>query len=850
MLFRRTWAILGLSALAAFGAPQAAPDPLSTESYIKPSAALQKAVLAPWHLHVSATNISPDRTRFIHVQSEGPARIANLARPSMNLAGLQIDPVAERSRNATMRQNTGLLVKSFDGAKDIEIQLPKGSSPGTPEWSPDSTRIAFVNNMPDGTLLYMADPATGKSWPVGSRKLLATRVTSIEWVKKGTALVVVLVPTKRPALPGATEAPAGPLVRVSDDKPNSLRTYADLMTDSLEADTLKHFTTGQLALVDASNGAVTEIGEPKMYASIDPSPTGDWFIVNATEEPFSYLFPFSSFPSRQVIIGIDGKEVFEVSKRGLPTAADDGADSDQMDSDQMDSDDQSDEQRTGGGQRGGAGQAAPTRGEQPKRGLSWRPDGAGLSYMQKTPADDAGKQKDRLLLWKAPFAKDAADVVYETDGDLGTLLYTNDGRAFLTQSAGTETTISILELRRGATPRKVFSFKTGPNEEPVGSLVSMQNENGGTVALLTKDGKYAFLSGTKQPKDPRAEAPRPFLNRLDLESGKTEQIFMSSADAYETASILDAETTTLLINRQSPTTPNNVFVRRGDKETKLTNNIDYLPEVTQAKQERIQVTRQDGIKFWATVTRPEWMTTGHGKKSMFWFYPSEVRNQAGIDAVGRNYNRNAFRKPSASSIQLLILEGYVVVEPDCPIVGTAERPNDGYVPQLRNNLAATIDALEAADMIDRRLLAIGGHSYGAFSTANAMVNTPYFKAGIAGDGNFNRSLTPFGFQAEPRQLWEARDVYYEMSPIWMADRITGALLMYHGAWDQNVGTDPINSPRMYAALEALGKPCAMYVYPYEDHGQIAIESRLDMWARWTAWLNKWLVLPEDKKAGS
>lgn len=840
MLFRRTWSLAGLAALASLAHAQNTPDPLAVETYIKPSPALQKAVLAPWHLHVSATNISPDRTRFIHVQSEGPARIANLARPSLNIAGFQIDPVAERSRSATMRQNTGLVVKSFDGLKDVEIQLPKGSSPGTPEWSPDGSRIAFVNNLPGESVIFLADPATGKSWPLSPRRLLATRVTSLEWVNKGRSLVAVLIPAKRPALPSATEAPAGPLVRVSDDKPNSLRTYADLLTDSIESDVLKHYSTGQLALVDASTGAVTEVGEPKMYSSIDPAPSGDWFIVNATEEPFSYLVPFSSFPSRQTLIGMDGKEVAELSKRGLPAGGDNGDDSDQWDSDQIG------EQR---GPRGGAAQTGGNpRGEQPKRGLAWRPDGAGLSYMQKTQAESAEKQKDRLMLWKAPFGKDDGEVVYETEGDLGSLTYTNDGRAFLTQSAANETTISILDLKRGVAPRKVFSYKTGPNEEPVGSLVTVQNENNSSVALLTKDGRYAFLSGTKQPKDPRAEAPRPFLNKLDLNEGKTEQIFLSSADKYETASILDPETAKLLINRQSPTTPNNVFVRTESGEKKLTDNIDYLPEVTQAKQDRVQITRQDGIKFWATVTRPEWMTTGRGKKAMFWFYPSEVRNQQAIDNSGRSYNKNAFRRPSSSSIQLLILEGYVVVEPDCPIVGTAERPNDGYVPQLRNNLAATIDTLEAADLIDRRLLALGGHSYGAFSTANAMVHTPYFKAGIAGDGNFNRSLTPFGFQAEPRQLWEARDIYYEMSPIWMADRLTGALLMYHGAWDQNMGTDPINSPRMFAALEALGKPCAMYIYPYEDHGQIAVESRLDMWARWTAWLDKWLVLPEAKKA--
>ncbi|HZD05819.1 MAG TPA: prolyl oligopeptidase family serine peptidase, partial [Longimicrobiales bacterium] len=139
--------------------------------------------------------------------------------------------------------------------------------------------------------------------------------------------------------------------------------------------------------------------------------------------------------------------------------------------------------------------------------------------------------------------------------------------------------------------------------------------------------------------------------------------------------------------------------------------------------------------------------------------------------------------------------------------------------------------------IDRERLAIGGHSYGAFSTVNAMVHTPFFKAGIAGDGNYNRTLTPMSFQNERRYLWDARDVYLSMSPFLYADQLTGALLMYHGLHDQNVGTDPTHSPRLFHALNGLGKTAAMYLYPLEDHGPASLETQLDLWARWTAWLD-------------
>ena len=178
-----------------------------------------------------------------------------------------------------------------------------------------------------------------------------------------------------------------------------------------------------------------------------------------------------------------------------------------------------------------------------------------------------------------------------------------------------------------------------------------------------------------------------------------------------------------------------------------------------------------------------------------------------------------------------------MVQPDVPIVGPQGRMNDNYVNDLRNNLSAVIDELDRLGYIDRQRLGIGGHSYGAFSTVNAMVHTPFFKAGIAGDGAYNRTLTPNNFQSERRDLWEARDTYLAMSPILYADRLTGALLMYSGMEDQNVGTDPTNSVRLLHALQGMGKTAALYMYPYEDHGQATKETILDQWARFSAWLD-------------
>ena len=196
---------------------------------------------------------------------------------------------------------------------------------------------------------------------------------------------------------------------------------------------------------------------------------------------------------------------------------------------------------------------------------------------------------------------------------------------------------------------------------------------------------------------------------------------------------------------------------------------------------------------------------------------------------------------------LFTLVGYAVVEPDVPIIGPAGRMNDNYIPDLRNSLWAVIDDLDKKGIIDRDRLACGGHSYGAFSTANALAHTPFFKAGIAGDGNYNRTLTPMTFQTERRNFWDARETYLTMSPLLWANQINGALLMYHGMDDQNVGTNPVNAEQLFAALDGLGKPAALYMYPYENHGPIAKETLADMWARWAIWLDLYVKNPKPAK---
>jgi dipeptidyl aminopeptidase/acylaminoacyl peptidase len=362
-----------------------------------------------------------------------------------------------------------------------------------------------------------------------------------------------------------------------------------------------------------------------------------------------------------------------------------------------------------------------------------------------------------------------------------------------------------------------------------------------------------YVSGTDRPRQGGGVA-KPYLEKVNVKTGEKTRVFEGKGETTETIDAVDGNDVKLVFTtrQKREVVPNSFMTELATgKVTQLTHNLDPAPWVNDLKVQRFQVTRVDGFKFWVKVTTPAKAT---GKlPALFWIYPREYTDQAAYNAAagrtagaGPGAQPNRFAAPGVRSMTLLTLLDYAVVEPDVPIVGPAGRMNDNYIPDLRNSLWAVIDDLDKKGIIDRDRLACGGHSYGAFSTANALAHTPFFKAGIAGDGNYNRTLTSMSFQTERRQIWDARETYLEMSPLLWANRVNGALLMYHGMDDANVGTNPINAEHMFMALDGLGKPAALYMYPYEGHGPLAKETTLDLWARWLAWLDMYVKNPKKE----
>jgi dipeptidyl aminopeptidase/acylaminoacyl peptidase len=376
--------------------------------------------------------------------------------------------------------------------------------------------------------------------------------------------------------------------------------------------------------------------------------------------------------------------------------------------------------------------------------------------------------------------------------------------------------------------------------------MSKPGRRGAPSVMVSSDGQSVFLQGST-PDTTTGRSPRVWVDRVAIRTGERTRVYESSGDISESiVASLDDDFGRIIVNRESATTPAQSFVVdvTSKNARQLTNNRDLFPEVSSAIKRTVVARRADGYTFNVRVTLPSDYKEGTRLPAMFWFYPREYQNQQEYDRSANAPAGGAARRfPTFGprSMAFLTTQGYALIEPDAPIFASdGLQPNDNYVADLRNNLAATIDALDTLNIIDRHRLGIGGHSYGAFSAVNAMVHTPFFKAGIAGDGAYNRTLTPNGFQSERRDFWQGRETYLAMSPFLYADKLNGALLLYHSTDDQNVGTAPINSERLFHALQGLGKNVSLYMYPYEDHGPVAKETVLDQWGRWVAWLDKYV----------
>jgi len=867
-------AIALLCTTSALSAPAAAQtvtqqgwDPqqaLRAETYIKPPAVIERIVTTP-RTDISFTNPSPDRKWFVRTPGIDRGDIDEYGKTHIYLGGLQVDTRANRARSMTISLHQGITLVDPRTNATRTIETPKSVSISAPTWSPNGTQIAYIANGYDASHIYVADVASGKSTQITKTPLLATFVTDIDWTADGKSIVTVLVPENRGAPPthGKNGIEDGPQVRITDSRALPQVIHASLLEDPHDKALLEYYTTGQLAMIDVKSKAVKKIGQPTMIQAVDASPDAKYFRVTVMTKPFSYIVPVTNFGNVQQLWDADGKVVATLVTTPL---------------------------REGGRTRDGAVGPAAARAvaeagsDTVKRDFQWNPSGAGLVFLQSVAAPNAGANRGRagsgarggrggapapnvrVVAWVPPFGANDTKVLYDGSSRLTSVAFSDDAKTMFVADSGTVFAIRTADpskkfsLGRGVTiPSSTRGFGGGRGNAADslqgGALLMTRAKDGDQRVLVASDGKTVFTTGTKMPGAKwNTEAPRPWVDKVDMETASRSRVFESAADAFDQfVAPLDDDMSQFIYTHESPTVITDAYLRdtKAGTSKKLTSAKDASPEVTNAHHKRFAVTRpRDGLKFWVDLTMPADWHPGTRLPGLIWFYPREYTSQAEYDRSRYTTNINQFPDVAparpASSVKLWVTQGYALIEPDAPIVGDSGKMNDNYTRDLKEDLDAVIDAAVDSGFVDRDRMAVGGHSYGAFSTVNALTLTPYFKAGIAGDGMYNRSLTPFGFQSERRDFFQAQNVYLDMSPFYRADKIHGALLMYHALEDQNVGTAPISSIRMYHALQGLGKPAALYMYPYEDHSDGTYATDLDLWARWIAWLDMYVKNPANE----
>ncbi len=810
---------------------------LRAELFVKPPADVERIIMTP-RVDISFEHPSPDRSWFL--RSTGPDRgdIKDFGKPHVWLGGVQVDTQANRARSLTTSTTRGLtLVNPKSGATRV-LEMPRGvHSVSSPVWSPNAAQVAFIANFNDASYAYVADAASGRSRQLGRTPLLATLVNSLAWTADGRHVLTVVLPSGRGPVPvlGDNGIENGPQVRMTESRAVPQPVHFSLLRGPHDVALLEYYGTGQLALLDVTSRTEQLIGTPRMFTEADISSDGQHVHVTSVTKPYSYVVPVRSFGTVQEVWDRSGRTLVTVASTPLREA----------------------NPRTAGF-GAGAGNAASS--DTTRRSVQWNPLGPGLVYLQNIVSNGTnggrGTTGVRYVSWRAPFGPNDTTTLYAGGSQLNGVAYSTDGSTMFVNDSGAVIAVRVrdqsqryrlpsgitLALGGGGGGRGAAARDTS---DP-GRLNTTTGALGQTRVVLSSDGQSAYLSGTRAPGERwNEQAPRPWVDRIELSTGKRTRIFESPADGYdEFVAALDNDYSQFIYTHQSRTTVPDAYLRDASAGTsrKLTSNVDAAPEVTGAVFKRFQVVRpRDGGKFWVEVTLPRDWSPGQKLPGIIWFYPREYTSLE--DYERSRFSTNIQQFPAvpaarpATATSLWVTQGYAFIQPDIPIFGDAGRMNDNYTRDLRENLDAVLDAVVDSGFVDRHKMGIGGHSYGAFSTVNAMTLTPYFKAGIAGDGMYNRSLTPFGFQSERRNFFEAQSTYLDMSPFFRADKLAGALLMYHATEDQNAGTAPLSSVRMYQALHGLGKNAALYMYPYEDHSVATYQSDLDMWARWFAWFD-------------
>ncbi|WP_020570470.1 alpha/beta hydrolase family protein [Neolewinella persica] len=755
-----------------------------------------------------------DKSQMILLYRDAYKSIEELSQQEMRLGGLRIDPKTNIGSRTTYYNNVA--VRSVTGNTKLQkvMGLPEKPKLSNLTWSPDQTKVAMTHTSPDGVEIWFLDVAAASAKQITDAKetpINANLGDVINWFDDGQSMLIKVLPKDRkPLIDGATAVPTGPTISTADGKKAQNRTYQDLLKNPNDEHNFEQLARSTIMKVWL-DGRSEAFLPTDMYGSISFSPDGKYVMVTHVERPFSYLVPYRRFPSVTTVYKQDGERVNIVNTVPLIEDLPKGFMATQ-----------------------------PGR-----RNVSWRDDRpASLIYVEALDDGDPAKEvefRDQVFRLPAPFSGKGIPMLKTINRFRGIQWGDNNTAVAYDRWWDTRNTKTYVFDPSDANKKaKVISDRNYQDQySDPGNFVTMRNTLGRSVLALKGD--EAFLLGDGYSD----EGQFPFLDKLDLESGKTERLYQSKyTDKVENLQDYDPKTDQLMVRIESPTEYPNYFFRnaKSGKLTQLTDFENPFEALGKVHKEVISYEREDGLELSGTLYLPVGYDMAKKEKMpmILWAYPREYKDKA--SASQSTANPNEFIYPYYGSPIYWVTRGYVVLDGAAfPIVGEGDtEPNDSFRKQLVSNAQAAIDAVDKLGYVDRERVAVGGHSYGAFMVANLLSHSNLFAAGIARSGAYNRTLTPFGFQSEQRSYWEAPEVYNTMSPFMHAEKMKTPLLLVHGEADNNSGTYPLQSERYFNALKGLGATVRLVMLPKESHGYRAKESILHLLWEQDQWMERWV----------
>jgi dipeptidyl aminopeptidase/acylaminoacyl peptidase len=790
------------------------PGQASDVNYLTPPADVAAAIDASMR---PQPVVSPSGKLMALVTLRSIPSIDTLAQPMLRLAGRRINPQTN-SEHFSYRSPAvaKLVLKELPSGIERPVSLPAQGEFQWSRFSPNGAAIALTQASPAGMSLWIVDTASGKMRQLTPPVLNGTWGEPCRWLDDSGSLLCRTVPRGRSAEPVAARVPTGPRVQEHDGKPAPLWTSQDLLASAHDEALFDHYFTSRLAFVSAASGAVSPFGEPGLFAEMAVSPSGQYIAVGRVKRPYSRIVGANGFARDVEILDRKGSRVRLVSTLDLAETV------------------------PINGVRTGA------------RTWSWNPARpASFVWVEALDGGDPSAKvahRDRVLKLDAPFSGEPFEWA-RTEYRFQSIQFTEQGLAFVSENDRPRRWTRTWFLDGDAKPRLLFDRamedryadpgRFVPRHKPAAPGDPALGDFGPVDELVVlQSGRTVYLAGDGGSP----EGDRPFLDRLNLDSFKRERLFRSSGERYEAVlAVVGHDGPTVLTQRETRTSPPNVVLHDfgAGTERQLTAFTDAAPALSGSEKRLLTYERKDGVKLSATLYVPGSRKPSERLPLIVWAYPREFTSTLTASQVVGSPNR--YDTIGFANLYLaLLLRGYAVMVPTMPIVGSGETANDTYVEQLVASAEAAVDAAVSGGVADRHRVGVAGHSYGAFMTANLLAHSDIFRTGIALSGAYNRSLTPFGFQNERRTFWEVPELYARMSPFWYSHKLNEPILLMHGEIDNNQGTFPIQSERLYLALKGHGARVRYVTLPYESHRYAARETLLHVAAEFLNWFDRYV----------